>query len=146
VPHATQICPVCLGLQVTYRFNGKSRGDVVIFHAPPALNAQGIPYSEVFIKRIVGLPGDVVSVHDGKTYVNGNLAPDGFTNESPTYTMEDVLVPPGYVFVMGDNRNNSYDSHMWGPLPEKNIIGRATFRYWPPWKLGGLPGVEDAQA
>ena len=56
---------------MTYRLNPKSRGDVVIFHAPPALNAQGIPYSEVFIKRIVGLAGDTVSVRDGKTFVNG---------------------------------------------------------------------------
>lgn len=76
-----------------------------------------------------------VQVKNGRLLVNNESSDASFTFESPSYTMKPITVPPNDVFVMGDNRNNSYDSHIWGSLPVENILGRAVFRYWPPNRL-----------
>lgn len=123
--------------KITFRFvRDPVPGDVIIFHPP--FGERGLFDDDVYIKRIVAVEGDTVEVHDGTLFVNGVAQTEPFINEKPAYFLERLTVPPGDVFVMGDNRNNSYDGHIWGPLPKENILGRAVFKYWPPQKLGSL--------
>ncbi|GLC34431.1 hypothetical protein PLESTB_000729500 [Pleodorina starrii] len=127
--------------KVTYRFLREPvPGDVIIFHPPKEISPEPSIFGDdnVYIKRVVAVEGDTVEVHNGRTYVNGVPRNEPFIAERPLYEMPKLVVPPGDVFVMGDNRNNSYDSHLWGPLPKENIVGRAVVKYWPPWKVGGL--------
>ena len=80
--------------------------------------------------------GDEVEVKRGKLFVNGDLQDEAYTAEDAAYEFGPVIVPEGKVLVLGDNRNHSLDGHIWGFLPTENIIGRAVFVYWPPWRLG----------
>ncbi len=109
--------------RLAYRFGEYARGDVVVFRFP-------IDPSQDFIKRIIGLPGDVVSIADGVVSVNGQPLSEDYIAAAPLYSGQWV-VPEGHLFVLGDNRNDSSDSHSWGMVPVENVIGKAVLVYWP---------------
>lgn len=117
--------------KVAYKLGTPERGDVVVFRYPP--DPEQVPY----IKRIIGLPGDKVSIYDGKVYVNDQLMVEPYIASS-TRQGGEWSVPAGSLFVMGDNRNNSSDSRSWGMVPLENVIGKALVVYWPPDKWGML--------
>ncbi len=116
--------------KVSYLFHKPARGDIIVFVAPPQP-------SEDYVKRIIAVPGDVVSVRNGIPTVDGVTLKEPYVNPSsmgasPTdKPVNNLVVPPGEYFVMGDNRIDSYDSRSWGFVPARNIIGRALLIYWP---------------
>jgi signal peptidase I len=110
--------------RMAYRLGDIQRGDVIVFPYP--LNEE-----QDYIKRVIGLPGDHVAVYGGVIYVNGEALSEPYIMEKPDTDSAEVVVPEGYVFVMGDNRNASSDSRSWGPLKIEKIVGKAVFRYWP---------------
>jgi signal peptidase I len=120
--------------RLIYKLRSIHRGDVIVFE--PTSSARSIcPQSGdvPFVKRVIGLPGDEVEVRGGTTYVNGKpyLVKEAL---EPDYTMVWPAVPPGKLLVLGDNRNESCDSHQWKPdpfVPEGNVIGQAEITYWP---------------
>jgi signal peptidase I len=126
--------------KISYRLHPPQQGDIVIFHPPGHLQAEGLAADSVFIKRIIGMPGQIVQVHQGQVWVDGQPRSETYTLEAADYEMPPLQVPESMVFVMGDNRNDSNDSHIWGFLPIENVIGRANFRFWPPDRAGFLSG------
>lgn len=115
--------------KVGYRFSSPERGDIVVFSPTETLKRQG--YNDAFIKRIIGLPGETLTVTGGIVYVNDQPLSEKYIADEAHYDFGPVTVPSGHYLVLGDNRNNSYDSHYWGFLPRENIIGRAALRFWP---------------
>jgi signal peptidase I len=124
--------------KVFYRFRLPVAGEVIVFDPPKLLQEYGYAADRAFIKRIVGIPGDRIQVHDGRVYRNDQPLSESYIAEPPQYEMPTVTVPENQFFVMGDNRNNSNDSHVWGFLPKENIIGRAVFRFWTFDRIGRL--------
>jgi signal peptidase I len=118
--------------KLAYDFAEPQRGDIVLFESPEG-------GKDPLIKRVVGVPGDTIEVRAGALYVNGRLQREPYVNydlrnlQSPYGPTE---VPEGHYFMMGDNRGNSADSRFFGPVPQRNLIGEALFRFWPPARMG----------
>jgi len=152
-----------------YYFREPQFGDVVVFRPPPY--ASPGKKEKDFIKRVVGLPGDRIAVHNGYLYVNGERKDEPYIKELHSYSFpqrgrESVfftlpggmqlgpfpltdgkfVVPPDTVFVMGDNRNDSNDSHRWGPLPRENVLGKAFCIFWPPYRIGLIRSAQPTPA
>jgi signal peptidase I len=128
--------------KLIYRFHPPQRGDIIIFTPPDSVDAympaKRSGRKDAFIKRIVGVPGDRIEVAKGKLIINGKALTESYIQEPPNYTLQITQVPNDAYFVLGDNRNNALDSHIWGFVPRDNIIGKATKRYWPFDRAGAL--------
>lgn len=115
--------------KVNYRFGNVERGDIIVFHYP-------MDPKQELIKRVIGLPGDTITVQNGMVSINGQVLSEPYIAAAPVYSGI-WNVPDGQLFVLGDNRNDSSDSHSWGFLPFENVVGKAVVIYWPPpfWKV-----------
>lgn len=125
--------------KLAYRLGDFERGDVIVFHYPR--NPE-----EDYIKRVIGLPGDTVTIENGQVHVNGQVLDEPYIAAPPQYA-NTWAVPEGQVFVLGDNRNQSSDSHSWGYVPAEYVVGKALVIYWPLDDLKILneaPGVSAA--
>ena len=111
---------------------------IVVFRVPEPLVRAGYDPDAALIKRVVGRPGDQLEVRDGQLRRNGEAVDEPWLNEAIDYVMAPVTVPDNELWVMGDNRNASLDSHLWGPLPEADVIGTAILRYWPLSRFGPI--------
>jgi signal peptidase I len=124
--------PLNLHWEKTWCVRQPQRGDIIVFHYPR-------DPSRDFIKRVIGLPGEVVEIRNGAVFIDGKQMPEPFGPNPGTYSSPPVRVEPDTVYVLGDNRNNSSDSHMWGLLPEPLIVGKAWLSYWPPQEWAVIP-------
>lgn len=131
--------------------NAPKRGDILVFFPkggpeddPPTvlentLKWVGLSTDTAYIKRVIGLPGEVIEIKDGRVFINGKaLNESHYIKEPPLYSIPAQTIPPGHLFMLGDNRNDSYDSHIWGPLPMNKVIGQARFLFWPLDRWGSL--------
>lgn len=124
--------------RVAYKIGKPSIGDIIVFHAPGVSDLD-------YIKRVIGLPGDEVRISDGNVYVNDQPLYEPYISESPVYTGSWVIEEDEY-FVLGDNRNNSSDSHLWGFVPFSDIVGQAILIYWPFSEMTLLRAPDIVQA
>lgn len=136
-----EIPPLGIKFNKVWCVNQPRRGDVIVFEYP-------LDTSRDFIKRVIALPGETVEVRNGQVFVDGRLLPEPFGPNPSARSFGPLRVPPDTVFVMGDNRNNSSDSRTWGPLPMRDIIGKAVMSYWPPqlWAIVPQYDLTDLSA
>jgi signal peptidase I len=144
--------------KISYYFRAPERGDVVVFNPTKELKAQG--FHDAFIKRVIGTPGDRVEIKNGGVYVNNQRLSESYVaNGDPTlietcstaqsvnsdqtspppFLSKPVTIPKDSILVLGDNRNNSYDGRCWGLVSKDDVVGRASFRFWPISRTGTLP-------
>lgn len=133
--------------KLSYHLHGVDRGNIVVFSTPPAENCAGPPVSDL-VKRVIGLPGEVISLNDGHVLINGRVQPELYLPPSARddtypgpgsadYSLHHAFrIPTGDVYVMGDNRTESCDSRYWGPIAESTIVGKVDMRIWPLTRIG----------
>jgi len=115
--------------EIQYRLTTPARGDVAVFHPPKTYPGN----KEDLIKRVIGIEGDIIKIKDNKLYRNGVEMKEAFIRgERPMGDFPEHQVPPGHVLMMGDNRNDSWDSRFWGDVPVENFVGKAEFVFFPP--------------
>jgi signal peptidase I len=118
--------------KTAFMFDQPQRGEIVIIHPP------GDPQKQ-WVKRVIGLPGDVVSISGGQVYVDGVPLEEPYIQEKPAYSMPATVVPEDCYFVLGDNRNHSSDSHLGWTVPRNSIVGEVWLRFWPLNNWGVVP-------
>ena len=122
--------------KLSYKLGEAERGDVIVFRFPN-------DPSRDFIKRIIGLPGETIEIRNGQVYINGQLTPTMATINEASYNSGPTTIGPDALYVLGDNRPNSSDSHAWGTVPLDLVIGKVILSYWPPKNWGlvkhGIP-------
>ncbi|MFH1559988.1 MAG: signal peptidase I [Chloroflexota bacterium] len=127
--------------ETLFPFHPPRRADIVVFHFPN-------DPSRDYVKRVIGLPGETVSMKGGEVFIEGDRLDEPYLTERDNDNMAPTLVPPDSYFVLGDNRDGSSDSRHWGPVPLDNIVGKVSLRYWPFSEFsllsGDSPGVADA--
>ncbi|MCR4745990.1 MAG: signal peptidase I [Lachnospiraceae bacterium] len=118
-----------IGYRLAYSFSEPERGDIIIFKFPD-------DESKLYIKRLIGLPGETVEIKEGKVFVNGEALDEPYLTVTTEGTFGPYTVPEGHYFMLGDNRNNSADSRYWNNtyLAREKIVGKAVFKYWPGFK------------
>jgi signal peptidase I len=133
--------------KLSYHLHGVDRGNIVVFSTPPTENCAGPPVSDL-VKRVIGLPGEIISLSDGHVLINGRVLPETYLPPSvrddtypgpggADYSLHHAFhIPSGDVYVMGDNRSESCDSRYWGPIAESTIVGKVDLRIWPLSRLG----------
>ena len=124
--------------RLAYKIGNPVRGDIVVFSFP-------MDPKQDLIKRVIGLPGESITVQDGKVMINGIPLEEPYIAAPPIYN-DTWVVPEGQLFVLGDNRNESKDSHEWGFLPLENVVGRAILIYWPPPQWQVIDHAAEASA
>jgi signal peptidase I len=133
--------------KLSYHLHGVDRGNVVVFSTPPTEDCAGQPVSDL-VKRVIGLPGEMISLADGRVYINGHVLPEPYLppdvrndtypgpSDAPYSLHHAYRIPAGEVFMMGDNRSQSCDSRYWGTVRESTIVGKVDMRIWPLSRIG----------
>jgi signal peptidase I len=125
-----------LACRFCYRVADPKRGDIVVFHTPPLAAARGSS-GGVYVKRLIGLPGDLWEERNGYVFINGRRLDEPYIRPArrDTGTIAPIRIPSGRYFMMGDNRNASCDSRRWGTVPRSSLIGKVIATYWPPLRV-----------
>ena len=125
--------------KITSKSNlSKLKNKIIVFNVPEQLIEAGYGSDITLIKRVIGVPGDKVEVKEGNLYLNDIAQNNYISDKNINYSIGPYIVPEKSLWVMGDNRNNSMDSHIWGFLPYEKVIGKAIFRYWPLNNIGPI--------
>ena len=123
--------------KISYHFTSPQRGEVVVFTPPQAI-VESEKSTAPFIKRVIGLPGEQIEVKLGRVYVNNQPLQENYIADQPKYNWGPQIVPKNSYLVLGDNRNKSYDGHIWGFLERDRMIGKAVVRFWPPERFSNF--------